>query len=75
MEIKHLVNFAVGDDRLDKWQLKLLQDNASLVEWSFHIHNYVIPAYRRQRHQPKEGMTVKSIETAAKQLQAIYRSK
>ena len=73
MRVDQLVNFALGDDNLDRWQIKLLQDNVSLAQWCMHISHYVIPAYRRHRHQPRDGLTNKHLEEAAIQLRAKYR--
>lgn len=69
-----LENFATGHGYLHNWQMKLARDDASSTKWLLHVGSYVIPAYRRHKTEPYDGMAVENVQVVAKRLRAYYKN-
>lgn len=72
MEVYDLVLSAKSYGSLYEGFKDLAKRSANLKDWRIHVRTKVIPEYRKECHEPMEGMSLTNIEKVAKELKEYY---
>lgn len=78
MTPKELFDFAVSNVAIHDKQLALAREGAlhsddeGVQQWVLHVKKVLLRRYRRELHEPVEGMTNREIEIVAVQLRDYY---
>ena len=72
MRVDELKTFAVNTGKFYKQHVDMATEVASLRVWELHVRVNVLPLYRKQHHEPYDGLTIAEISEVATELQHYY---
>jgi hypothetical protein len=72
MTPKVLYDYATNTGHFYQRHLRYARDNAPQREWVRYVRADLLPYYRRENHEPFEGMSVTEIEVVANELKFYY---
>ena len=67
-----LFNYAINTGKLYNQHCTMATEVASHRVWELHVRVNVLPLYRKEHHEPYEGMTIAEIAEVATELQHYY---
>ena len=67
-----LYDYATNTGSLYKQHLDMATEVASIRVWELHVRVNVLPAYKKEHHEPYEGMSVAELLQVATELQHYY---
>ena len=70
MTVEDLVLYAKNNQDLHEEQISMAV--LPVENWGIHVRIAVLPSYRRELHQPYEGMTLDNLHEVAEQLREYY---
>jgi hypothetical protein len=72
MRVEDLKTFAINTAKFYAQHCDMAEQIASHRIWALHVRVNVLPLYRREFHEPYEGMTVAELDEVATELQHYY---
>ena len=67
-----LKTFAINTGKLYHQHVDMATEVASHRVWELHVRVNVLPLYRKQHHEPYDGLTIAEISEVATELQHYY---
>jgi hypothetical protein len=74
MTPKYLHDYAVNIGEFYATHCTMARQDASPIVWVLHLTSRVLPRYRREHHEPYEGMSRVDCEECAAELRAYYKA-
>jgi hypothetical protein len=72
MTPKFLFDYAVNTGHFYNRHLRLSRDAVPVHVWARYIRADLLPYYRREQHEPFDGMSCEEIDTVASKLMDYY---
>jgi hypothetical protein len=72
MTPKFLFDYAINTGHFYNRHLRLSRDAAPVHVWARYIRADLLPYYRREQHEPFDGMSCEEIDTVASKLMDYY---
>ena len=72
MRVDELKTFAINTGKFYQQHVDMATEVASLRVWELHVRVNVLPLYRKQHHEPYDGLTIAEISEVATELQHYY---
>jgi hypothetical protein len=72
MTPKVLFDYAVNTGKFYDQHVNMAREGANLKLWALHLRVNVLPLYRKQMHEPYEGMSIADIDAVADRLIDYY---
>jgi hypothetical protein len=72
MQYRILYDFAINTGKFYDQHCQMASEVATHRVWELHVRVNLLPAYRRELHEPYEGMSIAEIALCATELQHYY---
>jgi hypothetical protein len=73
MQYRVLYDFAINTGKFYDQHCMMAREGASPRVWMLHTRVNLLPEYRRDNHEPYEGMSIAELDLCAKELADYYR--
>ena len=72
MTPKDLADYAINTSEFYDTHILLIKNNRPFVDWQYHVKVRILSKYKREMHEPFEGMSLDDIDTTANILIEYY---
>jgi hypothetical protein len=72
MQYRILYDYAINTGKFYQQHCEMAREGATHRVWALHVRVNVLPLYRKEHHEPYEGMSIAEADLCATELKAYY---